>query len=80
MFANQPLSSFSFMPVRWCLRKRGSMEVRGDECEWKEGEHRKKEIIDIPLAPPPFSCLITVGLAGGEMPERGNPWDAVEGM
>lgn len=56
------------------------MEVRGDECEWKEGEHRKKEIINIPLAPPPFSCLITVGLAGGEMPERGNPWDAVEGM
>lgn len=55
------------------------MEVRGNECEWKGGEHRKKEIINVALAPSLFSCLITVGLADGEVPECGNQWDAVEG-
>jgi hypothetical protein len=35
----QPLTGFlfffSFIPVKWCLRKRESMEVRGDERAWK---------------------------------------------
>ena len=56
------------------------MEMKGDEYEWKKGEHRKKEIINVPLAPPPFPCLIAVSVAGGEVPEHGNQWNAVEGM
>ena len=39
----------------------------------------EKEIIDVPLAPPPLSCLITVGLADGEVPEHRNERGAVEG-
>lgn len=50
--------SFSFTRVRWCLRKRASMEVRGGGCEWKGGGCVGAGPEGCPPAiSPPFHCL-----------------------
>lgn len=61
---NHSLLSFSFMLVRWCWKKRESLEVRGGGREWRRGEHagRREEISLGPSSLP-------VGLGAGEVPD-----------
>lgn len=63
---NQLPLSFSFMRARWCLRKRASMEVRGDGCEWKGEDVWEKALRVAPCRISSFTLAVSFPLAWQE--------------